>query len=121
MSSSPNGGELFIVDNSDTEWKGLRYLQEWTEIASSFDIATGYLEIGSLLALDGKWQKLERIRILMGDETNGRTRQAILDGLREQVCEKLNASIESEKETNDLLTGAAAQAMREGKILCRVY
>src|SRR5207245_5082337 len=38
-----------------------------------------------------------------------------------QVCEKLNASIESEKETNDLLTGAAAQAMREGKILCRVY
>jgi hypothetical protein len=23
------GGDLFIVDNSDAEWKGLRYLQEW--------------------------------------------------------------------------------------------
>ena len=29
----PEGGELFIVDNSDSEWKGLKYLQDWTEIA----------------------------------------------------------------------------------------
>ena len=57
-----SGGELFIVDNSDTEWKGLRYLQEWTEIASACDIATGFFEIGSLLALDGRWQKLDHIR-----------------------------------------------------------
>src|ERR1700722_10653588 len=33
-----SGGELFIVDNSESEWKGLRYIEEWTEIASSFDI-----------------------------------------------------------------------------------
>jgi len=66
-SPARSGGELFIVDNSDTDWKGLRYLQDWTEIASGFDIATGFFEIGSLLALDGKWQKLDRIRILMGD------------------------------------------------------
>ena len=36
-----SGGELFIVDNSDTDWKGLKYLQDWTELASAFDIATG--------------------------------------------------------------------------------
>jgi hypothetical protein len=35
-----SGGELFIVDNS-AEWKGLRYLEEWAEIASAFDIASG--------------------------------------------------------------------------------
>ena len=23
---SPTGGELFIIDNSDENWKGLRYL-----------------------------------------------------------------------------------------------
>ena len=41
MSVSPkSGGELFIVDNSDDNWKGLKYLQDWTEIASAFDIAT---------------------------------------------------------------------------------
>ena len=119
----PSGGELFIVDNSDESWKGLRYLHDWTEIASAFDIATGFFEIGSLLALDGRWQKLDKIRILMGDQATARTRQAILEGLRQQVCQKLDASLEGEKEANDLLTGAAAivEAMREGRIQCRVY
>lgn len=49
------GNDLFIVDNSDDEWKVLNYLAEWSEISSRFDIATGYFEIGSLMALDGKW------------------------------------------------------------------
>ncbi len=48
------GNDLFIVDNSDEEWKVLNYLAEWCEISSRFDIATGYFEIGALLALDGK-------------------------------------------------------------------
>ena len=75
------GGELFIVDNSISGWTGLRYLQEWCGIAKSFDIATGYFEIGSLLELDGKWQGLEKIRILMGDETTHRTRKALLEAI----------------------------------------
>ena len=57
------GGDLFIVDNSDKEWKVQRYLRDWADIAHTFDIATGYFEIGSLLALDGQWQKLDKIRI----------------------------------------------------------
>jgi superfamily II DNA or RNA helicase len=124
MSESPKtGGELFIVDNSDEAWKGLKYLQDWTEIASAFDIATGYFEIGALLNLDGKWQKLDKIRILMGNEVSARTRQAILDGLKHDITARLDASIESEKEKNDFLTGVAAivQALRDGKIECRAY
>ena len=66
---NPSGGDLFIVDNSLTGWTGIKYLEQWTEISTSFDIATGYFETGALLALDGHWQKLEKIRILMGDET----------------------------------------------------
>ena len=118
-----SGGELFIVDNSDEAWKGLRYLQDWTEIASAFDIATGYFEIGALLALDGKWQKLEKIRILMGDEASQRTRQALLDGLRSRISTMLDASAEDEKEKNDFLSGAPAivEALRKGQIECRVY
>jgi hypothetical protein len=84
------GGELFIVDNSDETWVGLKYLQDWTEIASTFDIASGYFEIGALLTLDGKWQKLGRIRILMGDQATARTGQPVwnfhIGGY--QVCEK---------------------------------
>ena len=52
--SNKTGNDLFIVDNSDDEWKVLSYLSEWSEISSRFDIATGYFEIGALLALDGK-------------------------------------------------------------------
>lgn len=47
------GSDFFIVDNSDEEWKVLNYLSEWSGISSRFDIATGYFEIGALLALDG--------------------------------------------------------------------
>jgi hypothetical protein len=46
------------------------------DIARSFDIVTGYYEIGSLLELDGMWQQLEKIRILMGAEVTHRTRAA---------------------------------------------
>ena len=58
MTIETKARDLFIVDNSISGWTGLRYLKEWTEIAKAFDIATGYFEIGSLLALDGKWQGL---------------------------------------------------------------
>src|SRR5437870_11570182 len=77
-----SGGELFIVANSDSEWKGLKYLQDWTEIANAFDIASGFFEIGSLLALEGRWQKLDRIRIRFGAERMGGNRQALLEGLQ---------------------------------------
>ena len=42
--SSKTGSDLFIVDNSDEEWKVRNYLSEWTEISSRFDIATGLSE-----------------------------------------------------------------------------
>lgn len=48
-----NGDELFIVDNSDDDWKTRDYLREWTEFSRALDVATGYFEIGALLALDG--------------------------------------------------------------------
>ncbi len=120
--ASQSGGDLFIVDNSDTDWKVRRYLHDWCDIARAFDIATGYFEIGSLLALDGQWQKLEKLRILMGDEVSRRTKQALLQGI-EQVKQVLDASIECEKETNDFLEGVPAieDAVAKGRIECRVY
>ena len=116
------GSELFIVDNSDNDWKVLNYLSEWTEISSRFDIATGYFEVGSLLALDGKWQKLEKIRILMGDEVTKRTQLALIEGIA-RVKSQLDASIEHEKIKNDFLKGVPAivEAIKSGQIACRIY
>ena len=120
--STKTGNDLFIVDNSDDDWKVLSYLAEWSEISSRFDIATGYFEIGSLLALDGKWQKLDQIRILMGDEVTRRTQRALIDGTA-RVKGQPDDSIEREKLTNDFLLGVPAivEALASGKIMCRIY
>lgn len=56
MTVDSRGRELFIVDNSVSGWSALRYLEELSGIARAFNIATGYFEIGALLALDQKWQ-----------------------------------------------------------------
>jgi superfamily II DNA or RNA helicase len=122
-SDSPKtGADLFIVDNSDDNWKVANYLREWASISNQFDIATGYFEIGALLALNGEWQKLDKIRILMGDEVSKRTRKAFEDGLAE-IKSKLDASIENEKDTNDFLDGVPAivDALQSGKIEAKVY
>ena len=113
------GGDLFIVDNSDTDWKVKQYLRDWTELAHSYDIATGYFDIGALLALDGHWQKLEQIRILMGDTVSKSTKKALLEG----ISQKLDESIETEKERNDFLSGVPAivQAIASKQILCKIY
>lgn len=115
-------GELFIVDNSDSEWRVRSYLLEWSELSRAMDIATGYFEIGALLALEEKWQSVEKIRILMGDEVSLRTKHAFAKGLT-RINRRLDESLESEKIKNDFLEGVPAivEAFRKGKIECRVY
>ena len=126
MSSSKeasSGRDLFIVDNSVEGWTGLRYLEEWASIAKAFDVATGYFEVGGLLALDGKWQELEKIRILMGSETNHRSRKALLDAITARATERLDDSLEVDKEINPFLKGVPAvlHALQSRQIECRVY
>lgn len=118
-----SGGDLFIVDNSISGWTGLRYLEQWTEISTSFDIATGYFEIGALLALDGHWQKLGKIRVLMGDETTRKTKKLLLEALREKAKETIDSNLEFVKDDNPFLNGVAAiiDAIKSGQIECRVY
>ena len=115
--------DLFIVDNSVSGWTGLRYLEEWTRIAKAFDIATGFFEIGALLGLDGKWQSLEKIRILMGSERTHRTRKVLLEAVRNQAREVLDESIEADKEANPFLNGVPAilDALGSRQIECRVF
>ena len=123
MNTDPTGKGLFIVDNSVSGWTGLRYLEEWSGIAKAFDVATGFFEIGALLALDGKWQGLEKIRILMGAETTQGTRRALLNAVRSRAVEALDESIESDKQDNPFLHGVPAvlDGLRSGQIECRVY
>ena len=122
MASLTSPGSLFIVDNSDTDWKVRSYLAEWCDLSRAIDIATGYFEIGALLALEENWQKVDKLRLLMGDEVSLRTKRAFADGLQ-KISGRLDASVEGEKAKNDFLEGVPAivEALRSGKIECRVY
>lgn len=64
----------FIVDNSEADWQVRNYLREWCGLSRKIDIATGYFEIGALLCLDDEWRKVDKIRLLMGDEVSRRTK-----------------------------------------------
>jgi superfamily II DNA or RNA helicase len=108
--------DQFIVDNTAEDWKALHYVREWCDISSAIDIATGHFEIGAFLALDGAWQKVDKIRLLIGGETSRTTADA--------VAAALDTSIVVERQTGDaFLTGveAVVDGIRGGKIEIRVY
>lgn len=117
--TSRSGAELFVIDNSAEAASAQWYLREWCSQAHQIDIATGFFEIGGLLALEEAWQQVDLIRILMGDEMTKRTRDELLQGLRE----RLDASLEAAKEKNGFLEGVPAiiEGIRRGQIDCRVY
>ena len=113
---------LYIVDNSEEIRSVKNYLQEWCSISKQMDIATGYLEIGGLLALDQDWQKMDKIRIILGNEVTKRTK-TVIDTVVKAILERIRDSIDEEAEKNEFLIGVPAilDAMKSGKIECRVY
>jgi len=114
--------DLYIVDNSSPELSVKKYLNEWCGISRQMDIATGYFEIGGLLELDGKWQSLEKIRIILGSEITKRTRE-VIEETKNYFLKGLDKSIEDEKEKNEFLSGVSAvlDALKSKKIECRVF
>ena len=94
MSADAAGRNLFIVHDSVSSWTGLRYLKERAGISRSFDFATGFFDIGALLEPDGEWQRVDRIRLLMGTETSHRTPRALIDSVRARAVDALDRSLE---------------------------
>ena len=82
-----------IIDNRG-ENTVLCALQRLLPNLQKMDVATGVFEVGSLLLLEGLWQDLDRIRVLMGDETTKTTKKVIIEALLKVSDE----SIEREKE-----------------------
>ena len=114
--------DLYIVDNYSEERNVKKYLNEWCSVSKQMDIATGYLEIGGLLAMEGNWQKLEKIRIILGNEVTSRTRQVLEEAVK-SLLNEFKGSIDKEQEKNDFLVGVAAilDALKNKKIECRIY
>lgn len=113
---------LYTVDNSTTEQSVKAYLRDWCSVSKQMDIATGYLEIGGLLELDSCWQRLDKIRIILGNEVTKRT-EAVINQAVSALLSKLKSSVDSEQEINEFLLGVPAilEAINSGKIECRVF
>ena len=113
---------LYIVDNSSEKASVKNYLSEWCSISKQMDIATGYFEIGGLLTLGEDWQKLDKIRIILGNEVTKRTKD-VIEEVAQTMIERFRTSMEREQEKNEFLIGVPAiiKAMKSGKIECRVY
>jgi superfamily II DNA or RNA helicase len=92
-----------IIDNRSGNTV-LQALQKLLPSLEKLDIATGVLEVGSLLQLEGLWQQVPKIRIMMGNETTKTTNKVIVQAL----LDKSDESIEQEKEHDDALTGLPA-------------
>lgn len=113
---------LYVVDNSSPEKSVKHYLTAWCDKSKQFDVATGYLEIGGLLDLDQHWQKLNKIRIILGNEVTKRTKE-VIEQVVASMLSKLGNSLDAEKESNEFLIGVPAivEAMKSKKIECRVF
>lgn len=99
----------------------LAALQELLPQTTSWDVATGTFDIGSLLALGELWQPIKPLRILMGDETTRRTRKKLLDATSRQADDR----IEIAKEEDDFPTMTGLEAIRQAltskQIQARIY
>ncbi len=112
---------LYIVDNANDEQTVRKYLREWCPISKQMDIATGYLEVGGFLTLDSEWQKLDKVRIILGNEMTKRTKD-VIDKAVDYLLETVKSSIDKEQEKNEFLIGVPAilDGLKSGKIECRV-
>ena len=127
----------FIIDNANNNSRVAHFLADWCEDATKMDIATGYFEISALLKLEGKWQQMDKIRILMGDEVSKRTYKALDAGaakkkaktsprneyIIKRATDNLDADLSALKGKDEFLLGvdAIVEAIESGKIEIRVY
>ncbi len=113
---------MYIIDNESEDRSVKKYLSQWCDISKQMDIAVGYWEIGGNLTLDGDWQKLDKIRIILGNEVTKRTKD-VIDKAVQSIIGTMKGSLDSEQEKNEFLLGVPAilDAMKSGKIECRVF
>ena len=114
---------LYVVDNASQQSTVKKYLTEWCDMSKQMDIATGYLEIGGLLTLDTNWQKLDKIRIILGNEVTPRTASVLGNAAVQGFLSQMQESLDAEQSKNDFLLGVPAivEALKCGNIECRVY
>ena len=93
------------------------------EKSSYLDVATGFFEIGGLLQLEAHWERLDKIRILMGSALGERTRKILTDRFLPEIEARFREGLDDERRRHPLLERirAVASAFERGQIECRVH
>lgn len=94
-------------------------IAQLAETTRQLDVATGFFELGSLLSLEGKWQRMGSIRIVLGDPASRKTRRELVEAFQRGNEE----SLEQCKERDDTLSGIEAirNGLDTGAISVRAY
>jgi superfamily II DNA or RNA helicase len=118
VKSGPSRKLPTIIDNQ-VEVTLRDAIVQLSQITKDLDVATGFFELGSLLSLDGFWQRIGKVRILLGDAAGRTTRKELVAAFA-----RLNEdSLEERKAADDSLTGidAVRAALASRKIEVRAY
>ena len=112
-----------LFDNADESRRLAALLRSWSGPATSLDVATGHLEIGGPLALDGAWGGTRPVRILMGDPNVSLRTAVAFERAVGRITAALDDSVEATKTADDFLSGVdeIARGLRSGRIQCRLY
>ncbi|MHC4891957.1 MAG: helicase-related protein [Planctomycetota bacterium] len=115
--------EIRIVDNSTDASKLEEALRRSMAPGGTLDVATGYFDVGALLALGEGWESLSGMRILLGASSGERTRKLLSDRLRQDASERFRSGLDEERRKDPLLQGLlrVVEALREGAIECRMH
>ena len=108
MTPDPKARDLSSVGNRVSGWTAQRCLSERTSISKAFDIATGYFGAGALLALGGHWERLKRIRTLIGDEVSRRTGRSLLEAIRARAADALDSALQDGRVEDLFVSGVPA-------------
>ena len=71
-----------IIDN----WGGntvINALRRLLPHLQRMDVATAVFDVGAFPLLEDLWRSLSSVRVLMGDQTTGRTNREVVQNLRE--------------------------------------
>lgn len=115
--------EVHIIDNSTPPKSVQGVVADLAVRREQLDVATGYFDIGGLLALGGAWHRLEKIRVLLGASTGARTARWLAERFRPEAKARFVAGLDEERRADPLLEDlrAIVSAFESGRIECRVH
>ena len=123
LATMTNDKTVRLVDNRRDRPSLADALQEHLPHARGLDVATGFFEVGGLIALGDSWQHLDRVRVLMGSSMGRRTQQILERTYLGLIERRFDEGLADARKRDPLLHRIVqvAEAVEEGRIEFKVH